>query len=167
MGALRLKEFRLGPSKVKYFFEDRDAEGKNSFIVGDVLADLPECDRVCYVTDVYTEFACRNQGYAKAAVNRFIELVSPEMPIVSAAMVMQDDYPIEPGDEVFDTELEWKGEFLKKMGFTDINKYVGYESSVAFLYVNEKTQPYIDACEARAKEFEESKKTLGENNNGI
>lgn len=152
-----IRNFRLGPTTIKYLIEERSEEGLNSFCIGDVLADLPECKKACLISDIYTEFACRNQGYAKAAVKRFIELMSPDMPILSGAAILKVDHPVKPSNEEWDAEIKWKSEFLEKIGFTNINKYVNYELKEAFLYVNEMTQPYIDACEKRIKEMEEKK----------
>lgn len=156
------KEFRLGPTTIVYFIDGcTKKKNPDMFCVEDVLSDLPNYKEACVITDIYTEFASRNQGYAKAAVKRFIELVSPTMPVLAKSMVLFVECPVEPTEEMCDEIITKKNEFLEKVGFTNINKYVGYEDQEVFLYVNEKTQPYIDACEAREKEFKKEK------NNGI
>lgn len=150
-------EFRFGATRITYRIEER-GERANSFCVGDVFGDLKECERALVIEDVYTEFASRNQGHAKTAVKRLIELVSPSMPVLAVSGALKIDFPLEPDATDWDNTLAWQREFLQKVGFTNINQYVNYENKEAFLYVNEMTQPYIDACEKREKEFEESKK---------
>ena len=135
--------FRFGPTTIEYLIETRE-DGKNTFCAEDVLGALPECHSVCEITDIYTEFSCRKQGYAKAAVIKFISRVAPTMPVIVTAFASVNDYPIEPTKDEIESDVEWKSEFLEKLGFTDINSYVGYEYKKAYLYVNGLTQKVID-----------------------
>lgn len=138
-------EFIYGATTINYRIEERKEKG-NSFIVGDVLGSLKKYDKAAVIYDVYTEVASRGKGYAKAAIEKLIEVLSPSMPVLADSGVLQKYFPAEPTNEEYDKTLKWQHEFLEKVGFTCINEYVGYEFSEAFLYVNDDTKLFIEEC---------------------
>lgn len=140
--------FKYGATTITYHSANRKDNPKHmSFMESDILGILTNIEEIFVIDNIYTEVASRNLGHATTAVKHFIEKLSPDFPIAAYSGLLMEYYLTEPTEEEYDTVLKWQREFLEKCGFTSINDYVQYEHSEAFLYINEMTQPVMDACE--------------------
>jgi len=141
------RKFVYGPTTISYIIYERqgaDSPCRNSFLVDDIFAILPDCKNVVVIHDIFTEFSCRGKLVSKEAVDKFISYFEDKMPIALNSCLSRDYFPIEPTAEQYAGTLEWQAKYVEKLGFTNINEFVGYECSEAFIYETEITAPFMN-----------------------